>query len=56
MNLPAFFRLTSDEMLAYLQARAQSVPAQAPAAAVPSVASRSADAMQWTSAQLKYVF
>ncbi len=31
MNLPAFFRLTSDEMLAYLQARGQSVPAQAPA-------------------------
>ncbi len=52
VNLPMFFRPTSDEMLAYLQARAQSMPAQAPAAVVPSVASCSVDTMQWTSAQL----
>ncbi len=55
MNLPAFFRLTSDDMLAYLRVRAQTLPAQAPAVVVPSVASRSADAMHWTTAQLRYV-
>ncbi len=57
MNLPAFFRLTSDAMLAYLRVRAPNapVPAAPPAAAAPRLASRSRDAASWTIAQLKYV-